>query len=134
LKAKVYYTVTENGVSEQKTAEYTVSPAASSDGWQFVSTTFVPPQAESGQTFTADRIEVYAISTDNFSRVSFDDISLVMNAAECYEYNEYLLKMTSSETKQITITVPTADFPLRRPSILKQLMRMTIRQRRPRRP
>ena len=88
LKAKVYYTVTENGVSEQKTAEYTVSPAASSDGWQFVSTTFVPPQAESGQTFTADRIEVYAISTDNFSRVSFDDISLVMNAAECYEYNE----------------------------------------------
>ena len=88
LKAKVYYTVTENGVSEQKTAEYTVSPAASSDGWQFVSTTFVPPQAESGQTVTVDRIEVYAISTDNFSRVSFDDISLVMNAAVCYEYNE----------------------------------------------
>ncbi len=88
LKAKVYYTVTENGVSEQKTAEYTVSPSASSDGWQFVSTTFVPPQAGSGQTVTIDLIDVYAISNNNFSRVSFDDISLVMNAAECYEYNE----------------------------------------------
>ena len=88
LKAKVYYTVTENGVSEQKTAEYTVSPSVSSDGWQFVSTTFVPPQAENGQTVTVDRIDVYAISENNLYRVLFDDISLVMNAAECYEYNE----------------------------------------------
>lgn len=88
LKAKVYYTVTENGVSEQKTAEYTVSSSAYSDGWQFVSTTFVPPQAENGQTVTVDRIDVYAISENNLYRVWFDDISLVMNAAECYEYNE----------------------------------------------
>ena len=88
LKAKVYYTVVSNGTANRKSVEYTVSPAASSDGWQFVSTTFVPPQAESGQTVTVDLIDVYAISTDNFSRVSFDDISLVMNAAECYEYNE----------------------------------------------
>ena len=88
LKAKVYYTLTENGVSEQKTAEYSAPAETDIEGWQFVSTTFVPPQAESGQTVTVDLIDVYAISTDNFSRVSFDDISLVMNAAECYEYNE----------------------------------------------
>ena len=88
LKAKVYYTLTENGVSAQKTAEYSAPAEADIEGWQFVSTTFVPPQAESGQTVTVDRIEVYAISTDNFSRVSVDDISLVMNAAACFEYTE----------------------------------------------
>ena len=43
-------------MSEQKTAEYTVSPSVSSDGWQFVSTTFVPPQAENGQTVTPDAL------------------------------------------------------------------------------
>lgn len=88
LKAKVFYTVEEDGVSEQMTAEYTVEPKTSSDGWQFVTTTFVPPQAADGQTVTIDRIDVYAISKNNFTRVYFDDISLIMNTATCGEFND----------------------------------------------
>ena len=88
LKAKVFYTVEEDGVSEQMTAEYTVEPKTSSDGWQFVTTTFIPPQAADGQTVTIDRIDVYAISKNNFTRVYFDDISLIMNTATCGEFND----------------------------------------------
>ena len=88
LKAKVYYTLTENGVSEQKTAEYSAPAETDIEGWQFVSTTFVPPQATEGQSITVDRTDVFAVSENGFENVLFDDISLVMNAAACFEYTE----------------------------------------------
>ena len=87
MKAKIYYTVVSNGTANRKSVEYTVSPSVSSDGWQFVSTTFVPPQAESGQTVTVELIDVYVVN-ESISPISFDDISLVMNTAVCRKFTE----------------------------------------------